>query len=179
MNLHLALSGGPSVLPSVSHIFSRGNAFLHLATSVGRSHCGLYCALGGSLGINIASFPLHSSLWNIQSEKHFSAYFQMLWNYLYPILTHFYWIKSFMSLVHKRREIRENKVKNTAKLAYSYYLNSLKFWPNQLNFCLCSIRFLNKMLKKNHFLAHLAHFAYFSSNQISIFTFIHIITCPF
>ena len=81
-------------------------------------HCGLHCALGGSLGINITSFPLHCSLWNIQSEKHFSAYFQMLWNYLYPILTHFYWIKSFMSLEYKRREIWENKVKNTAKLSY-------------------------------------------------------------
>ena len=82
------------------------------------AHCGLHCALGGSLGINITSFPLHCSLWNIQSEKHFSAYFQMLWNYLYPILTHFYWIKSFMSLEYKRREIWENKVKNTAKLSY-------------------------------------------------------------
>ena len=29
------------------------------------------------------------------------------------------------------------------------------FWPNQLNFCLCLIRFLNKVLKKNHFFAHL------------------------
>ena len=84
----------------------------------GPVHCGLHCALGGSLGINITSFPLHCSLWNIQSEKHFSAYFQMLWNYLYPILTHFYWIKSFMSLEYKRREIWENKVKNTAKLSY-------------------------------------------------------------
>ena len=94
-------------------------------------HCGLNCALGGSLGINITSFPLHCPLWTIQSDKHFSAYFQMLWNYLYPILTHFYWITSFWSLEYKRREIWENQVKNTAKLSYIWYLNCLKFWPNQ------------------------------------------------
>ena len=44
----------------------------------GPTHCGLYCALGGSLGINVTPFSLHCSLLNIQSEKHFSAYFQML-----------------------------------------------------------------------------------------------------
>ena len=97
----------------------------------GPMHCGLNCALGGSLGINITSFPLHCPLWTIQSDKHFSAYFQMLWNYLYPILTHFYWITSFWSLEYKRREIWENQVKNTAKLSYIWYLNCLKFWPNQ------------------------------------------------
>ena len=98
-------------------LFLAACMWLYIPT-FGPSHCGLHCALGGSLGINITSFPLHCSLWNIQSEKHFSAYFQMLWNYLYPILTHFYWIKSFMSLEYKRREIWENKVKNTAKLSY-------------------------------------------------------------
>ena len=81
-------------------------------------HCGLKCALGDSLGIIIISFPLHCSLWNKQCEKHLSAYFQMLWDYLYPILTHFYWVKSFMSLEYKRREFWENQVKITAKLSY-------------------------------------------------------------
>ena len=116
------------------------------------THCGLNGALGGSSGIDIASFPLHFSIWYIQSEKHLSAYFQMLWNYLYPILTHFYWIKSFKSLECKRRQIWENQVKITARLSYISYLNCLMFWPIQFNFCLCSMRFLNKVLKKIIFL---------------------------
>ena len=127
-------------------------------------HCGLKCALGGSLGIIITSFPLHCSLWNKQCEKHLSAHFQMLWDYLYPIWTHFYWIKSFMSLEYKRSEFWENQVKITAKLSYVWYVNYITFQPNWWNFCLCTISFLNMMLKKNHFFAHLAHFAHFSSN---------------
>ena len=73
-------------------------------------HYGLKCALGGSLGINIISFQFSFPLWNIQSEKHFSAYFQMLWNYFNPVLTHFYWIKSFMR-IQKRRNLRKTSEK--------------------------------------------------------------------
>ena len=76
----------------------------------------------------------------------------MLWKYFNPVLTHFYWIKGFMSLEYIRREIWENQGKNTAKFSYIWYLNCLMFWPNQLNLCLCSIRYLNEMLKKIIFL---------------------------
>ena len=95
------------------------------------------------------------------------------------MLTHFYLTKRFWNSEYKRREICENQVKNIAKLLNIQYLDCLKLCPNQQNFCLCSTRFLNKVIKKNHFFAHLAHFAHFSFNQIQIFTFIHIITCPF
>ena len=75
-------------------------------------HCGMKFSQGGSLGVIIRFFPLHCSLWNIQSKKHLSAYFQMLWDHSYPILTHFYWIQRLMSLEHKGREFWENQVKN-------------------------------------------------------------------
>ena len=84
---------------------------LNVRNDLMRLHCGLKCALGGSLGINIAYFPLHCSSWNIQSEKLLSAYFQMIWDNLYPILTHFYWIKHFISLDTKEEKFQKIKWK--------------------------------------------------------------------
>ena len=87
------------------------------------------------IGDWLISFPLHCSLLIMKYTEwknicmHIFRCYEII--HAYPISTHFYWIKSFLSVWYKRGETWENQGKITAKLSCIWYINCLKFWPNQ------------------------------------------------